>query len=370
MANEAYFIAVQSGLVALGEGEPGTGKTRTVEAFCRALNRHFECLILSQHDPAEVTGFPHVVDISLPSSKNADGTWRFSQNKGLEYLKPGYRQRCESAPNGGFLFIDEMGDAPPACQAAALQLLNDGIPNTIIAAAGNPPDCSTNAHELAPATVNRLCVLDWESPLDDWSVAALSGFPDPKFPILPESWEAGIPQEMSLIVSFLRHRPSLFQQLPEHASQRGRPWPSKRSWTNSARLLAAAKSVGAGDETQSKLVAGCVGPAANEFLTWRNALDLPNPEDLLRDPKSYKHEERGDKCFAILSSVTAAVLGRNTPDRWLASMEVFAAAAQNSVDLVAVCIRPLLQHKPKESVVAVPASLCNRLMPILRDAIV
>lgn len=348
LRNAAAFIAAQAGVIPLTYGQPGTGKTRTWESFCKAIGRHFECLILGQHDPTEITGFPHVCDLDVSGVQlSKENSFKFSHTKALEYLIPGYRQRLMLAPQGGMLFLDEMGDAPPACQAAALQLLNDGIPNTIIAAAGNPPDCSTNAYELAPAAVNRLCVLDWESDHEEWCNGLIAGFPAPAFPILPVDWQKHIGEANGIITAYIRHRPTAFQALPPERSARSQPWPSKRSWTNAAKLIAAARSIGANEEVRSQLIAGCVGSgAAQEFLHWLTQLDLPDPRDLLKDPTKYRHANRGDKVFAILSSVVATAINIKSEEAWLAAWKVIELAAQEALDIAVVCCSPLSNNKP------------------------
>ena len=56
-----------------------------------------------------------------------------------------------------------------------------------------------------------------------------------------------------------------------------------------------------------------------EFLNWRNALDLPDPEELLAKPNAFKVPERGDRTFTILASVSQAVVANMTKERYLAA---------------------------------------------------
>ncbi len=49
---------------------------------------------------------------------------------------------------------------------------------------------------------------------------------------------------------------------------------------------------------------------------WRDDLQLPDAEEALRDPESFRIPERGDRAYAALAAITAAVLADNTSPRW------------------------------------------------------
>ena len=58
-----------------------------------------------------------------------------------------------------------------------------------------------------------------------------------------------------------------------------------------------------------------------EFLAWSSELDLPDPEAVLADPTSFVLPERGDRAYAALSSVAAAVVADPTLDTLARRME-------------------------------------------------
>jgi hypothetical protein len=95
------------------------------------------------------------------------------------------------------------------------------------------------------------------------------------------------------------------------------------------------------------LLGGAVGTgAALEFLSWRRQLDLPDPEELLKDPRKFKVYERMDKTFAVLNSVVAATTGKMTKDRWVAAWDILSICAKaGHVDIAAAAARALAKSK-------------------------
>jgi len=110
-----------------------------------------------------------------------------------------------------------------------------------------------------------------------------------------------------------------------------------------SRLLAACDAAQAGEDVAASLVAGCVGEGAGlEFLAWRKALDLPDPETVLANPSGFRVPERGDQAFATLTAVVSAAVGNLTKERWLAAWAVLARAAeQGAKDIAAAAAKAL-----------------------------
>ena len=118
-----------------------------------------------------------------------------------------------------------------------------------------------------------------------------------------------------------------------------------------ATLLAASKAAGASLDTEMALVSGAVGDgAALQLIEWQRALDLPDPEDLLRDPSSYSPDDRDDRTFVVLSSVVQAALSKLDVARWRAAWHVLGAAGRGKKsDIGAVPARKLAEvqsHAP------------------------
>jgi hypothetical protein len=134
-----------------------------------------------------------------------------------------------------------------------------------------------------------------------------------------------------------------------------------------ARLWAAGGAAWAGDAARSALVRGAVGDGAGvEFLAWLMEMDLPDPEEVLANPGSFVLPERGDRAYAALAAVAAAVAARPTPERWAAGWQVLGGVAADAPDVAAVAARVLARCRPSD-LVTMPAEI-KLFAPVLRDA--
>jgi hypothetical protein len=248
------------------------------------------------------------------------------------------------------LLIDELTNVGHAQQAAALQLMAEGIEGCWIFAAANPPDQAAAGVELTPPMVNRLCVLRWEVDRDAIRTGWRNGlqFPAPSIPVLPADWRDYLGKWGSLLCEFEARFPDLIDAFPADIAQASQPFPSPRSWTNVIKLLAAAESVDADESVQAKLINGCVGEGAGtQFLKWLTEQCLPHPEDLLANPSRLVLPRRGDLAMAIVASVLNSVRQRNTPDRWEAGRDVVGVAFEQSQEIAIAAYSKLWQCKPQ-----------------------
>ncbi len=355
---EALALAVTARVPVLLWGAPGTGKTSVVHALAAALGLPAETVIASIREPSDFAGLPVV-----------------SRDEGeahVDFAPPGWARRL-SAAGQGLLFFDEISTAPPAVQAALLRVvlertvgdlvLPDGVS---VVAAANPPEQAASGWELSAPLANRFCHLDWT--VDGRLVAdGLSGgWPSPPVPDLPDGWDRAVGITRSWVGGFIRVRPTLAVAVPEDAAAGGRAWPSPRTWDMAARLLAAAEAAGSDDLVRSLLVRGAVGQGPGiELLTWLVEADLPDPEVVLADPGAFILSERGDRAFAALSSIAAAVAADPTADRWQRGWAVFARASESALDVAAAASRALVRCRPPGA--PVPPEI-HLFMPLLRDA--
>lgn len=349
-------IATQAGIPAVLWGEPGIGKSAQIEQMAAKLNRHLETVIASLREPADFNGLP-LIDAGK-----------------THMAAPSWAEKLAQISNG-ILFLDEISTAPPAVQAALLRVVLDRVAgdiqlpeNTSIIAAANSAECAAGGWELSPPMANRFLHLEWAVDRDSWHSWMSGGNTFSNISILPDDWKNGIQAAKSLISSFIKTRPSLLHAMPADDDQRGQAWPSPRTWDMSAKALAAAESIQADEDIMMYLLSGLVGQApALEFLAWKRELDLPNPEDLLRNPESLKLTPRSDRNFAILNAVTSAVLSNNTAARWTAGFKVLAEAVkQEAADLAAATARTLAQNKPNGA--TIPVNELKALTPILKQA--
>src|SRR5262249_15721917 len=117
-----------------------------------------------------------------------------------------------------------------------------------------------------------------------------------------------------------------------------------------------------------ELVAGAVGAAAAaEFLAWRADLDLPDAEAALQNPSGFVLPDRGDRAYAALSALTAAVLADNTVARWEAAWKAIATGTRNGRgDLGIGAVRGLISDRPDGA--TPPGEVLSEMAPVLREA--
>ena len=190
--NLIFWTVAQTGKITpLVSGPPGCGKSRTIEAFARAMNRQCYALIGSLREPADVGGYPYPVPGEQPY---------------MAVMPPKWAQDCQHGQ--WVLFLDELTTCPPAVQAALLGVIAENrvgdavLPDTVWKlAACNPPDCAANGSELEPPLANRLCHLTWETDVEAWQrgMSNALGFPQRSFAPLPVDWEKCIGRNTALV---------------------------------------------------------------------------------------------------------------------------------------------------------------------------
>jgi MoxR-like ATPase len=355
---QSLAIALGAGVPTVLWGPPGSGKTSAINALAASSSMPCEAVIASIREPSDFAGLPVV---------GGDGSVRFAP--------PLWARRLSEAGRG-ILFLDEISTAPPAVQAALLRVVLERavgdlqLPDdVVVVAAANPPEQAADGWDLAAPLANRFCHLDWQLDARAWVSGVVSGFEHAVIPTLdPLDLERAAIVHRSRIGSFISARTSMLSVVPKDGTRAGRAWPSPRSWTMAATLSAAAELVGADRSTASELMSGAIGPAAAmEFLAWIDEAALPDPEEALRNPDAFELPERGDRAFAALNAIVAAVRADNTPERWSAAWTAIAAGVrQGQADLAVAVMRPLVEHRPDG---AMPTAAALAVVaPVLREA--
>jgi hypothetical protein len=313
-----------------------------------------EVVIASIREPSDFAGLPVVAGDSVT------------------FAPPSWARRLVEAGRG-LLFLDEISTAPPAVQAALLRVVLERtvgdlrLPDdVVVVAAANPPDQAADGWDLSAPLANRFCHLPWNVEASTVAEGFTAGFAAPAVPRLPERWAGSLRRAMADVAAFLLLRPSLVTVPPLDRAAAGRAWPSPRSWEMVARLMAAGRALEAGPEVMSVLAVGAVGDGAGlELITWLSELDLPDPEALLADPDGFELPDRGDRVYAALTSVAAAVAADATVERWAAGWRIMAVAADQVPDVAALAARVLVRCRPEGATTPREAA---RLLPLLRDA--
>jgi hypothetical protein len=319
-----------------------------------------ETVIASIREPSDFAGLPIV------NHAGGSGPAR------VDFAPPRWAVALAAAGRG-LAFFDEISTAPPAVQAALLRVVLErtvgdlALPDEVaVVAAANPPDQAADGWELSPPLANRFCHLDW--PVDPRTVADgfAGGWVTPAPPTLADGWARRVPVVRGRVAGFMTVRPALVLDVPDDPSGAGRAWPSPRTWDMVARLSAAAEAGGVDDLTTSLLIRGCVGQGPGvEYITWLAEADLPDPEAVLADPDSFVLPARGDRAYAALSSVAAAVASDPGDGRWERGWRVFGRAAGAAPDVAATAARTLARCRPAGA--AIPAEV-KAFAPLLRDA--
>lgn len=361
---EALSLCVAAKLPVLLWGNPGSGKTSMVQAMVdhirsstgRTVDDYaFETVIASLHEPSDFNGLPVV------------------QGDVTRFVPPEWALRVAKAGDG-IVFFDELTTAPASTQAALLRVVFERVvgsihlDNVTFIAAANPIETSAGGWELSAPLANRFIHLDWTPKVDDVISGFTSGFEPPALPDLPETFEQ-TPLAIGLVTGFLAAQPRHLLAPPTNPADASRGWPSPRSWDMTIRMLSAVETVNASDNVRNQILIGTVGEGvATELITYIGEADLPNPEDLLKDPSSFVLPPRGDQRYVVFYAVAAAAAGNPTPERCYAAWEILGMGVQQDksvVDIAAMAAQTLAKVNP-DNMRAHPA--IREFIPILKKS--
>jgi len=346
--SQLVALVIQIGKPAHLIGEPGIGKTAFSQDLTSKLNYNLETMIASNHEPADINGFPAAIG---------------------EYAKflpmPMIQRILELDAKdqiSTLIFLDEISTAPPAMQAACLRLLHERyagekkLPNsTQFLLASNPVGTSSGVFNLSGAMANRMFHFIWKADPTAYGIGLIQGF-DKFEPIkLPKDWRKYIPESKTLVSSFIGVNNNLLLKQPKEANLQAGPWPSPRTWEMFAEAQAAAMSLDlTTEELQNALIqlaSAVVGEgAALEYITFFDNRDLKRPEEYLEDPEKIKLPERSDQTFATLNSIVSYIINQEKPTKknWEAAWTIMGRVAKKGqADFAAVPARILIKNRPE-----------------------
>ena len=322
----ALNAAVRANVPVLLWGAPGIGKTAHIRKLVSDLKWPIYEVIASIREPSDFCGYP--VPVNSHVRLVPSGEWQDFSAKVEE-------------TGAGVLFLSEISNVAPALQAALMRVVLDRqvgelqLPkSTRIVCDANPVSMAAGGWDLAAPLANRLLHLEWPAPeVDAWSQWLFTE--SVRAEEYSTRWSGSEGQRVrALLAGFLHRIPSLLLDVPKDEESRGKAWASPRGWEMCARSLAEVVAPHPAElplELLSLVAASAVGTAAAaELVTWARDADLPDPEAVLAEPKSWQVDTtRQDRVWAVLGSVYAAVLGQLDPKgkvpakRWKQAWAVF-----------------------------------------------
>jgi AAA domain (dynein-related subfamily) len=309
--DDPYTVDCRWGAPLILWGSPGIGKSDRVRTASHAVGLEVGELFLSTAQPEDIGGIP------IPNGKGGVTT---------HFAHPGVQNLIECKK--GVIFVDELTCARPAVQGAGLSLVRDRIlanqhlPGGVrIVAAANPPEEAAGGWPLALPMANRLMHFDMPKPSpDEWAswrmgnataevISAAEGEDE-----IRKHWSDKFPLYQGLFAGYIKSvGPDKLLAIPRDGHRdRGRAWPSPRTWDMATNVAATCDALGR-KELQIEFVAACVGagPAA-EWAEWVSKANMPDPEAMLKDGWT-PDKRRLDICFAAYGRAIAWTLAR--PDK-------------------------------------------------------
>lgn len=340
-------LALQARVSFMLVGHPGSAKTSLIRAICTKLKKHLEVFeVPGKNAIHDVIGTP------LKRKYTGKGVPEGTEMVFQDYVYLEYILNAFYTP-GSVIFFDDIADTPYQMQALYLALMgpdrkfgNLHLKETSICAAANPRGSTL---EMKHSLLNRCLLVPWNPEHSDMNEAMRNGFPAPEVPIVDPKWEEKyLPERLSEIATFLDQTPNILMPDPdEGVVPMTESFPSRRTWTMVAQLLAAydaAKFKGnklAGREELLYLVKGLVGDvAATAYFTWKEQMKLPEPAAVLSNPAMVCEPDydllgdRIDRLFVMLTKVSGHVLRLGDTDEgataWYQAWKVLGHLADNN----------------------------------------
>lgn len=292
--NHAGLIVGQCGIAACFEGDPGVGKTMTLQCLATATLRNFYSYELSRTQPEDLQGFPIVSKL---------------MHNGREYSYMQFvpdERLLRAGLELSLLLLDEVNNVGPAKQAPALNLVQNPPAHAWMYLACNPEESAADGQPLTCPFINRIWYGKWEidTEAQDYGLRNRCQYPEPDVPLVPPNYLDFQPYWGNLICDYLRYKPKDRNACPKEENAKHHPWPSSRSWDNLSRALAAASAVGSTPRVIEQIVKGLVGDTVGQaFLTYLTSLKLPQPEQILAQAETFEFPARYDLLLAVLESV-------------------------------------------------------------------
>jgi hypothetical protein len=238
-----------------------------------------------------------------------------------------------------------------------------------VIAAANPPEQAADGWDLAPPLANRFCHLDWSLPLEVVRLGLSGQWPTYDFQ-KPDA--ARLASELSneklKVSGFLTSRPDLVTALPNSNADQGRAFPTPRSWESAAMLSAFVSATGLSEGVRRLVLKGSVGvAAAAEFITYRNNMDLPDPDQVLAEPDKFTLPTRADQIYVLGAGILNALTRDISTERWHAAGKILEKMVESGhPDMAVSFARQWLRIRPGKE--TPNTTVLQALVPLLTEA--
>lgn len=301
-------------LSALITGKPGIGKTDIVEQATKECGAD---LIVSHpvtQDPTDFKGLPAKVSDTMAA-----------------FLPFGDLAQAMSADKPTVWFFDDLGQASPSTQAAAMQLflkreingkrISDEI--VFMAATNRRADKAGVSGILEPVKSRFASIVELEADLQSWCEWAIR----PNSIISPE------------LIAFLRLRADLLSAFVPTADMTNSPSP--RTWSHLAKI----EALNLPREINHIAMAGSVGEgAATEYLAFKSLIaSMVSVDAILADPAGSALPKNPSECYAVSTGLAA-----RANDKTIQRIGTYAnrLATANKGEFAALIVRDSIRRCP------------------------
>lgn len=285
-------------------GSPGLGKTTSVIDETKRRKIGIRILSLAQYDAGELAGW----NVPAPDGESM------------------IRMRPDWMPDSGkgAIFVDEISQAPVACQNIAAQLVNERRvgphhlpPGWVVIAATNKASDRAGTNNMPSHLKDRLMFLEIEADLEDSVAYMVANGVDPR------------------VTAFLRFRPEYLHKFDRDADA----CPSPRSWQKASAIL----SWDMEQMSEAEALSGQIGRAATaDFTGFCRLYDtVPDMDELFADPMAAKVSEDP----AVTYAVCAAISYRMTTDNMGQGIKYLRRLPQR--EFAAFSIKDAINRDPK-----------------------
>ena len=263
-------------------GSPGIGKSGSVQTCAEEDNLPLIDVRAATLDPTDIRGLPTIRDLMC--------TWTI----------PDFLPREDRDGKEGYFFLDELNRAMPLTMNGCFQLIQDrAIGNYhfpkgwhIIAACNREGD-GGGIQKMPDALANRFVHLNFVAHIDDWIPWAV------RHAIHP------------MTLAFLKSKPQLLDdyEAAKKANKLRKAFPTPRAWEKVSKVTYLKRS----KKQYSILVSGIVGEdVACEYVGFLDiAANLPDLDDLIKNPKKGKIPEQLGALYAVVSGLAYKATAQN-----------------------------------------------------------